>query len=167
MRSPIARALASPRRPGRHRRWWWLLAVALLALACGRLLPVMAAGGQSAGSAATIVNPCTGEAIALRESAHLLPHIAPDQAGSREVSVNAVGLSGVGSRGTYYLPMGTSKIVLTLGNGAIDLAAGSDLELVGRGNQGHDFLFHSLAHLKLSTTGGLRGSGVTVQARCE
>jgi len=119
------------------------------------------------GGTTPLVDPCTGETIALRESAYLLPHLSREQAGSREASINAVGVSGVGSRGTYYLPMGTGKLVLTLANGTLDFAMGSDLELIGRGNQGHDFLFHSLAHFKVSAAGGLRGSGLAMRARCE
>jgi hypothetical protein len=166
MRSPPARLPASWW-PGRRLRWLGLVAVALLVLALSHRPAPWGAGGQSLGGPPLLVNPCTGETIALRESAHLLPHLSQEQAGSREASVNAVGVSGVGSRGTYYLPMGTGKLVLTLANGTFDFAMGSDLELIGRGNQGHDFLFHSLAHLKLSTSGGVRGSGLTMRARCE
>jgi hypothetical protein len=143
-----------------------VIAIALLTLALSHRLPSMVAGGQQRGSSALLVNPCTGEAITLRESTRLLPYISPDQAGSRALSVNAVGLSGIGSRGTYYLPMGTGKVVLTVANGTLDFATGGDLALVGRGTPNQDFLFHSIAHLKLSTASGLEGSGVTVEARC-
>jgi hypothetical protein len=166
MQSLIARLPTSPCRSGGHRWSWGLVAIALLALVIARLLPAAIVGGQPHGSSAVLVNPCTGETIALRESAHLLPHVAPGQAGSREASVNAVGQSGVGSRGTYFLPMGTGKVVLTFASGTLDFAAGTDLELIGRGTPGQDFRFHSIGHLKVSATGGLSGTGLTVQARC-
>lgn len=166
MRSSLARLPASWW-PGRRSRWLALVAMALLALALSRRPAPGVPGAQAIGGPPLLLNPCTGETIALRESAHLLPHLSQEQAGSREASINAVGVSGVGSRGTYYLPMGTGKLVVTLANGTFDFAMGSDLELIGRGNQGHDFLFHSLAHFKLSATSGLRGSGLTMRARCE
>jgi hypothetical protein len=152
----------------RRGHWvWGLVAVALLALTLGHQLQALVPGGQPRGSAALLVNPCTGESITLREPTRLLPYLSPEQAGSRAVSVNAVGLSGVGSKGTDYLPLGTGKIVFTLTNGTLDFAVGSDLALVGRGNQGHDFNFHGLAHFKVGLTSGLSGSGLAMQARCE
>jgi hypothetical protein len=166
MRSPLGRWSASWW-PGRRLRWPTLVAMALLALALSHRPAAGGAGGLSLGGTPLLLNPCTGETIALRESAYLLPHLSQEQAGSREASVNAVGVSGVGSRGTYYLPMGTGKLVLTLAHGTFDFAMGSDIELIGRGNQGHDFLFHSLAHFKVSTSDGLRGSGLAMRARCE
>ena len=162
MHAPPSRSPASPRHPV-ARRWRWGLAVLLL-LVCGCL--VLTTIGQRFGSSTLVINPCTGEVIALRDDLQFLPHLTPEQSGAREASVNAVGLSGLGSRGTYYLPLGTSKAVVSFANGSLDLAAGGDLELIGRSSQGNDFLFHSIAHLKLSLRGGLRGSGLAVQARC-
>lgn len=152
----------------RKGRWAWsLVAVALLALLVGHRLLALVPGGQPRGSSALLVNPCTGESIMLRDPTRLLPYLSPEQAGSRAVSLNVVGQSGVGSRGTDYLPLGTGKVVLTLANGTLDFAIGSDLSLVGRGNQGHDFLFHGLAHFKVGLSSGLDGSGLTMHARCE
>ena len=138
----------------------------LLMLAFVVLLSAVLAAAQRLGVSAYVVNPCTGETIALRERLHVLPHLTPEQNGSREVSLNAVGLSGLSSQGTYYLPLGTGKAAFTVANGTLDFAAGGDLELIGRGNQGRDFRFHGVAHFKLSTSGGLRGSGLTIQSRC-
>ena len=140
--------------------------LALLVLIAGGRLMSRGAGGAPLGGPPVLLNPCNGETIALQDSAHLLPHLTPDQLGSRELSVNAVGMSGRGSQGTLYLPMGTGKVVLTIANGTVDLATGGDLELIGRGNQGQDFLFHGIAHLRAGLTSGLGGSGVTLQARC-
>jgi len=140
--------------------------LALLALAAGGRLLSGGAGGAQLGGPPVLLNPCNGETIALQDSAYLLPHLTPDQLGSRELSVNAVGMSGRGSQGTFYLPMGTGKVVLTIANGTFDLATGGDLELIGRGNQGQDFLFHGIAHLQAGFTSGLGGSGVTLHARC-
>lgn len=163
---PIARRSASlPRRFGR-RYLLGLLIAALLVVAAILLVPVVVAAGQHLGVAGVIINPCTGERIALRERPQFLPHVASNRGGSREASVNAVGLSGLGSRGTYYLPLGTGKAVITFANGAVELAAGGDLELIGRGNQSRDFLFRGMAHLRMSPADGLRGSGVLAQARC-
>lgn len=169
MRAPFARLPTSPWRRTARRRALGLLAVALLALvvlAGGRLLPAVVAAGRRAGPAGTLVNPCNGETIALQERLSVLPYLAANQGGTREVSVNAVGLSGLGSRGTPYLPLGTSKAVLTFANGTLDFTAGGDFDLIGRGNQGQDYHFHSIARIKLSITRGLRGSGVTMQSRC-
>lgn len=166
MGPPSARPSARPRPSLGRRLRRAIVALLLLALAFVALLPVVLAVGQRLGVSAYAVNPCTGETIALRERLHVLPHLTPEQHGSREVSLNAVGLSGLGSRGTYYLPLGTGKAVFTFANGTLDFAVGGDLELIGRGNQSKDFLFHGIAHLKLSIGGGLRGSGLTMQSRC-
>ena len=165
MQTPIA-ALARARRRAGCLALVGLGVLALLALTAGGRLVSGGAGGAQPGATPMLLNPCNGETIALQDSAHLLPHLAPDQLGSGELSVNAVGMSGRGSRGTFYLPMGTGKVVLTIANGTFDLATGGDLELIGRGNQGQDFLFHGIAHLRAGLTSGLRGSGVTLQARC-
>lgn len=157
MRASIAPASL---RPPTGRRWRRSL------VAVGILVAAVVAVGQQFGAWGILVNPCTGEMIALSERPQLLPHRTPDQGGSREVSVNAVGVSGIGSRGTYYLPLGTGKAVLTFANGTLDFAAGGNLELIGRGNQSQDFLYHGIAHLKVSITGGLYGSGLTMQTRC-
>ncbi len=166
MDSPEAHLPARPYPPLRRSLRRGFLYLLLFALACVILLPLLFAAGQRLGISAYVVNPCSGETIALRERLHVLPHLTSEQDGSREASLNAVGLSGLGSQGTYYLPMGTGKVVFIFANGTLDLAAGGDLELLGRGNQGKDFLFHGLAHLKLSTSSGLRGSGLTMQSRC-
>ena len=166
MESPLVCPPVRPRPPRGRRLRRGFAALVVLALAFVALLPVVFAAGQRLGISAYVVNPCTGETIALRERLHVLPHLTPEQNGSREVSVNAVGLSGLGSQGTYYLPMGTGKAVFTFANGSLDLAAGGDLELIRRGNQGRDFRFHGIGHLKLSFTDGLRGSGLTLRSRC-
>lgn len=153
-------------RPPLHGRRRWLLAILLLCLLASVLLAMIRRGGQGGMSAAVLRNPCTGEAIALRESTYLLPNIAAEQPGSRAVSLSAVGLSGVGDRGTYYLPMGTGKLVLTLTRASIELVAGGDLELIGRGSQTRDYRLHGLARLRASASGGLGGSGMTLQSRC-
>ncbi len=166
METPIVRPPVRPRPlPGRRLRRGFV-ALLVLAFAFVVLLSAVFTAGQRLSIPVYAMNPCTGETIALRERLHVLPHLTPEQDGSREVSLNAVGLSGLGSRGTYYLPMGTGKAVFTFANGSLDFAAGGDLELLGRGNQGKDYLFHGIAHLKLSTSGGLRGSGLTLQSRC-
>jgi hypothetical protein len=166
MRGLIARRPVSSQE-GWGRRWRsGLIALALLVLMLSRLLPLGMIGGQQSVAPPMLLNPCTGEAITLRESNHLLPYVAPERDGSREVSVNAVGLSGLGSRGTYYLPLGTGKVVLTVANGTFDFVTGGDLALVGRGTPQQDFLFHSLLHLQVGVTSGLRGSGVTLQTQC-
>lgn len=155
----------SPRQPQpAPRRRRALVAVLLALLGAGLLARTIAA--QRPGGAAFLVNPCNGELITLRETSHLLPHVTSAQSGSREASVNAVGLSGVGSNGTYYLPMGTGKVVLTLGHGGIDLAAGGDLELVARAAQSPDFRLHGIGHIKLSAADGFGGSGLTLRSRC-
>ena len=158
-------------RPGGSRwrrfggRLWGLVALALLLFVGGRLFPAVATG-QYPAPWGILVNPCTGERIALQERPSFLPHLTPGQGGSREASVNAVGLTGLGSRGTYYLPLGTGKAVLTLADGTLAFTAGGDLELIGRDSRGQDYYFHSLAQLKLSVADGLRGSGFTLRSRC-
>lgn len=158
MHAPPQRAEPSP-----HRR---VVVAALITLVGGGMWLLAMVHHRQSQAAAILLNPCNGEVIALRDSSHLLPHVARAQAGSREVSVNAVGLSGVGSQGTYYLPMGTGKVVLTLARGSIDLAVGGDLELVSRAVQNRDFRLHGIGHLKLSAAQGLAGSGLTVRSRC-
>src|SRR5262245_17887932 len=149
--------------PSRRRR---LVAAALVALLGVGLWLRVDAAQQAAVAPTILLNPCNGEVIAMRDSSHLLPFVASGQPGSREASVNASGLSGVGSQGHYYLPMGTGKVVLTLGSRGIDLAVGGDLELVARAGQSPDFRLHGIGHLKLSAADGFRGSGLTLRSRC-
>ena len=149
--------------PGRRRR---IIAAALVALLGGGLWQLVGVAQQVASAPTILLNPCNGEVITLRDTSHLLPHVASGQSGSREASVNAVGLSGVGSRGTYYLPMGTGKVVLTLNRDGIDLVAGGDLDLVARAGQSPDFRLHGISHLKLSAAQGFGGSGLTLRSRC-
>ena len=161
-----ARGSGAPRWPERPRTARVGCAALLLALALGRLHG--ATGVATAGGTLPVaVNPCTGEAISLREPVRFLPHLSPVEGGSRQASVNAVGVRGTGSRGTDYLPLGTSKLVLTVADGTLEVALGSDLELIGRGSGGQDFLFRGLARFKLSLADGLGGSGIALHARCE
>lgn len=157
-----ARPPAPPQGAARRR----VVAGALLALVGAGVWLLTVVAQQRVAGAPILLNPCNGELITLRDSSHLLPHVARGQAGSHEASVNAVGLSGVGTRGTYYLPMGTGKVVLTLARGSIDLAVGGDLELVSRAAQNHDFRLHGIGHLRLSAVRGFGGSGLAVRSRC-